>query len=292
MNQYMRTIKNIFESEATIPLYHYTGIGSLLGIVSGGSIWASSISYMNDSKEIVHACETVENVLRVRLGIGEENEEARFLNQLLEWVKSCSKVAHTIFVFSLSEKPSLLSQWRSYTPHGKGVSLEFNPSKVNEIARTSNMKIARCIYETLEQEEVISILIEKLLVNFRQQLSTMDISNKPPTQCYYDFINKYKSDIFQVLAILKHSAFQEECEWRLISENIPKFKDPRLKFREGASMLVPYIELPLGTQPFFSHIILGPSQHQNLTFSGLSMLMSNKGISTQLTNCQIPYREW
>jgi hypothetical protein len=288
----MRTIDSIFVTEVTIPLYHYTGIGSLLGIASGDSLWASSISYMNDSKEIVHACETVENVLRARLVFGEKNEELRFLNQLLEWTTSCSKVAHTIFVFSLSEKPSLLSQWRSYTPHGKGVSLEFNPSKVNEIARTFEMKIARCIYETVEQEKVIGILIEKLLVNFRKELPTMDISNKPLTQCYYSFINQYTSEIFQVLAILKHSAFQEECEWRLISANIPKFKDPRLKFREGASMLIPDIELPLGSRPFFSNIILGPSQHQNLNMSGLSMFMSNQGISPKLTNCQIPYREW
>lgn len=288
----MRTIDSMFESEITIPLYHYTGIGSLLGIASGNSLWASSISYMNDSKEIVHACEIVENVLIARLVFGEENEELRFLNQLLEWTKTCSKVAHTMFVFSLSEKPSLLSQWRSYTPHGKGVSLEFNPSKVNEIARTSEMKIARCIYERSEQEEVIRILIEKLLVNFRQQLPTMDISNKPPSQCYYSFINQYTGDIFQVLAIIKHSAFREECEWRLISANIPQFKDARLKFREGASMLIPYIELPLGSRPFFSNIILGPSQYQNLNMSGLSMFMSNQEISPQLTNCQIPYREW
>lgn len=288
----MRTIDSIFVSKVTIPLYHYTGIGSLLGVTTGDSLWASSISYMNDSKEIVHACETVENVLRARLVFGEDNEELQFLKQLLEWTKSCSKVAHTMFVFSLSEKPSLLSQWRSYTPHGKGVSLEFTPSKVNEIAHTSEMRIARCVYETAEQEEVISILIEKLLVNFRQELPTMDVSKKAPSQCYYGFINQYTSDIFQVLAIIKHSAFQEECEWRLISEHIPKFKDPRLKFREGASMLIPYIELPLGNRPFFNNIILGPSQHQNLNMSGLSMFMSNQGISKQLTNCQIPYREW
>lgn len=256
------------------------------------SVWASSISYMNDSKEIVHACETVENVLRARIVFGQKDEEHRFLEQLIEWTKSCSKVAHTMFVFSLSEKPSLLSQWRSYTPHGKGVSLEFSPNKVNEIARFTGMRIAKCVYDDREQEEIISILVEKLLVNFRQELPAMDITDKPPSQCYYDFINQYTSDIYQVLAIIKHGAFEEECEWRLISPHIPKFGDPRLKFREGASMLVPYIELPLGDKPFFRKIILGPSQHQNLNMSGLSMFMSNQGISNELLNCQIPYREW
>lgn len=288
----MKTIDSIFVSEVTIPLYHYTGIGSLLGIAKNESLWASSISYMNDSKEIVLACETVEKVLRAELVFGVDNEELQFLKQFVEWTKTCSQVANTIFVFSLSEKPSLLSQWRSYTPHGKGVSLEFSPSKVNEIARNSDMKIAKCVYEPAEQKEVIGILIDKLLANFRLELPTMDITNKPPNECYFDFIRQYTGEILQVLAIIKHSAFREECEWRLISSNIPHFKDSRLKFREGASMLIPYIELGLGSRPFFESIIIGPSEHQNLNMSGLSMFKSNKGLTSRLTNCQIPYREW
>lgn len=67
----MREIDNFFVSEINMPLYHYTGIGSLLGIITSESLWASSISYMNDSKEIIHACETLNNVLRPRLAFGE-----------------------------------------------------------------------------------------------------------------------------------------------------------------------------------------------------------------------------
>jgi hypothetical protein len=289
----MRTIDSFFVDKVTIPLYHYTGIGSLLGMASSESVWASSISYMNDSKEIVHACETVENVLRARFAFGERNEEYRFLQQFQNWTNSLKNTAHTIFVFSLSEKPSLLSQWRSYTPHGKGVSLQFSPAQVNFIAESSNLRIARCIYETGEQEEVISSLITRLLESFTQELPNIDISKRHPDQCYYGFINQYTNEIFQVLTIIKHGAFEEECEWRLISPHYPKLTDPKLKFREGASMLVPYIELPFGKSiPFFEHIILGPSQHQNLSMSGLSMFISNQGISNSVSNCVIPYREW
>jgi len=289
----MRQIDSFFEKKATIPLYHYTGVGSLVGIAKSNSLWASSISYMNDSKEIVHACETVENVLRTRLVFGPQNEEQQFLEQFVKWTHLCRNTAHTIFVFSLSEIPSLLSQWRSYTPHGKGVSLGFSHEKLNYIMNSSNLKLARCIYEREEQEEVIRALIEKLLISFRQQLPIIDTSGLHPDQCYQGFIQQYTSDILQVLAIIKHGAFKEENEWRLISSHYPKYTDPKIKFREGASMLVPYMELELGdTNPHFENIILGPSQHQNLSMSGLSMFLSNTSLCQRTSNCGIPYREW
>jgi hypothetical protein len=289
----MRQVDNFFEQQATIPLYHYTGVGALLGMASTESLWASSISYMNDSTEIVHACETVGNVLRTRLAFGQENEETNFLSQFQNWTNSCKNTAHTIFIFSLSEMPSLLSQWRSYTPHGKGVSLGFSSDKINFIMQASNLKLARCIYDRDEQEEVISALIEKLLISFRQQLPTMDVCRSQSSQSYYGFIQQYTNEIFQVLSIIKHGAFKEEREWRLVSPHYPRYTDPQIKFREGASMLVPYMELPLGNnKPYFEKVILGPSSHQNLSMSGLSMFLTNKGLCQQVSNCVIPYREW
>ncbi|KXO13894.1 hypothetical protein AKG98_1639 [Moritella sp. JT01] len=288
----MKAIDNIFEDSVNIPLYHYTGIGSLLGIAKGEALWASSISYMNDSREIVHACETVERVLQSRLAFGRQDEEHECLTQLQKYTEFLSTLSHKLFVFSLSEKPNLLSQWRSYTPHGKGVSLEFSAEKVNYIAKHSDMKIARCIYDEIGQREIITALIERLLVNFRQQLPHMPVFHGHPSQCYSPFLDQYKNDILQVLAIIKDEAFEEECEWRLISPHYPEGNNTNLKFREGASMLVPYIELPLGNKPFFSHVRMGPSQHQNLAFEGLMMYLSNENISNSLGNCQIPYREW
>jgi hypothetical protein len=289
----MRQVSSFFQQESSIPLYHYTGIGSLLGIASTESLWASSISYLNDSSEIIHACETVENVLKARLIFGVQDEENKFLAQFQSWTNFCKNTAHMMFIFSLSEVPSLLSQWRSYTPHGRGVSLGFSPEKVNLIIQSSGFKLARCVYDRDEQELVINSLIEKLLVSFRQELPTIDVSRAHPDQCYHNFIQQYANEIFQVLAIIKHGAFQEEREWRLISPHYPKYTDPKIKFREGASMLVPYMELFLeSSKPYFCGVILGPSSHQNLSMSGLSMFLSNKGLCTQVSNCVIPYREW
>lgn len=293
----MRLIDSFFQEKVNIPLYHYTGISALMGMANSRSLWANSISYMNDSKEIIHACEAVNRAISPRVIFKEQDnplsEETKFLKQLNVWINSIKNSAHTIFVFSLSEQASLLSQWRSYTPHGKGVSLEFSPETVNLIARTSHLRVARCLYENEEHSEIIGSLIDKLLQTFRQALPNLDTSNWHPDQCYWGFIQTQTNDIFQVLAIIKHYAFREEREWRLISSHYPNYTDPAIKFREGASMLVPYIHLPLGDgKPYFSKVILGPSPHQNLSMSGLQMFLSNRGLCREVENCSIPYREW
>ncbi len=289
----MRQVDSYFESEATRPLYHYTGVGALLGIASTESLWASSISYLNDSSEIVHACEVIENVVRPRIIFNQQEEDGKLLTQFQNWINRLKHTAHTIFIFSLSEVPSLLSQWRSYTPHGKGVSLEFSPEKINFVMQSSELKLARCIYDNDEQEEIIGSLIDKILVSFRQQLPSMDVSRAHPDQCYFGFFQQYTNEILQVLAIIKHGAFREEREWRMVSSHYPRYVDPRIKFREGASMLVPYMELPLGgDKPYFTSVMLGPSPHQNLSMSGLGMFLSNKGLCSKTINCSIPYREW
>lgn len=103
-------------------------------------------------------------------------------------------------------------------------------------------------------------------------------------------------DILQLFAIIKNPSFKEEREWRLISKYYDKYTVPDVKFREGASMLVPYTEIKIGGkksgQPIFERVYLGPSQNINLSMSALSSFLSNKGTCNEVVYSGIPYREW
>jgi hypothetical protein len=290
----VRQIDDFFTSEPRQTLYHYTGIGSLMGMDKSNSLWASNIYYLNDSKEIVHACEALENVLRPRFVFDDKQDpENVFLEQFQAWVNDCKNTNFNIFIFSLSEEPSLLSQWRSYTPHGKGVSIGISPETLTNIKNHANLRFAKCLYENHEQEEALGSLIEKMLITFRRELPNIDTSKAHPSQCYHAFLEGFRGDVLQVLSIIKHRAFKEEKEWRLISQYYPKYTIPEIKFREGASMIIPYIELSLGeSNPKFENIILGPSPHQNLSMQALSMYLSNRRVCNYVENCSIPYREW
>jgi hypothetical protein len=290
----MRQVDDYFCHSIERTLYHYSGIGSLMGIAETNNIWASNAYYMNDSKEITHACDVLENVLKPKMVFGNDTDpEYIFLKQFLEWLKSFRNVTYNIFVFSLSEQPSLLSQWRSYTPHGKGISIGFSKETINEIIQTKSLRAAKCLYEMHEKEEAMASLVDKLLTTFRQEVGTIDTSKAHPTQSYHPFLEGFRGDILQVLSIIKHETFQEKQEWRLVSKYYPKYTVPDIKFREGASMLIPYIELPLGvSKPYFTEVRLGPSYHENLSMSALSMFLSNKGLCDSTVNSGIPYREW
>jgi hypothetical protein len=246
----------------------------------------------------------LEWVLKPMLTLGDKNDpEYIFLDQFQTWVNDCKHTTFNIFVFSLSEEPSLLSQWRSYTPHGKGVSIGFSPKAISSIIGNSNFRIAKCLYEKSEKEEALGGLVANMLETFRQEQPTSDASQAHPSQCYHPFLERFRGDVLQILSIIKHSSFKEEREWRLISPYYSSYKAPEInysshmvpeiKFREGASMIVPYIELPFGeSNPKFDEIILGPSPHQNLSMQALHMYLSNQELCKHIKNCSIPYREW
>ncbi len=105
----MRQVDSFFSPTADRTLYHYTGIRGLLGIVDSRADWASHIYYLNDSKEILHACEVLGRLLSKNENVGDA-AEGEFRSQFRDWLDTFRRDPFHIFVFSLSEEPSLLSQ--------------------------------------------------------------------------------------------------------------------------------------------------------------------------------------
>ena len=294
------SIEKVFNSPPQKSLYHYSSISALLGISKSERLWASNVYYQNDGKEIVYATELCKKFVAQNLSqFG--NDYSDFLEQFCTWIEHFSTTAYNLFVFSLSEEESLLSQWRSYTPHGKGVSIGFSPSVVKMIAQTNSIKIAKCLYEKNEHIELINALLNKMITTFSQDCDGIDTQDRPEHQRYHPYLEQFRGDILQAFAIIKHPAFGEEKEWRLISEYFPNYAAPEIKYREGASMLIPYIELklerwhnlPQHSQPvFFESVYLGPSPHSNLSMHALHQFLSNNKIAHHTINSNIPYREW
>jgi hypothetical protein len=291
----MKQVDEFFSPTANKTLYHYTGIGGLIGIVETRKIWASHAYYLNDSKEILYACDVLRNVLPQCFS-DHQKDEREFLEQFTQWLETFHTNPYHIFIFSLSEERSLLSQWRSYTPHGKGVSLGFSAHILNRILQASDFRLAKCLYKHEEHREVMKGLLEKMLETFRQRLPNLDITKNHPSQKYHNFLDEFRGKILQVFAIIKNSAFEEEGEWRIVSPYFPKYTVPEIKFREGASMLMPYIEIDLSNdneeQELFDEVVLGPSQHANLSMSALTSYLSNKIACRRTGNSNIPFRKW
>jgi hypothetical protein len=290
----MRRLDDFFASKIDRTLYHYTGIGALLGIVEHRLVWASHAYYLNDSREILHACDVLKSLILNKMELRPAGER-EFLGQLLLWLKSFEDNAYHIYIFSLSEERSLLSQWRSYTPHGKGVSLGFSPATLNSMLRGAGFRIAKCLYSADEHRELLGVLLEKLLVTFNQHRADLDLKRDHPSQKCFAFLEDYRGSFLQVLSVIKHSSFKEEAEWRVISPYYPSFTIPEIRYREGASMLLPYIHVGIegssGGQ-FFDEVLLGPSRDTNLSMAALANFLSKASATLHTSSCGIPFRKW
>ena len=291
----MQLIDEFFSAPPTKTLYHYTGIKGLLGIVNCRSVWASHAYYLSDTSEIRHAVGVFRSALTEAAEVF-SGTDVEFLRQAGNWLSTFDVVPHGVFVFSLSERRNLLSQWRSYTPHGKGVSVGFSSHTVRSIVARAGFRLAKCIYELDEHQFLVTTLVGRLLDSFHQQVDSLDTSHLAPSQSYFGFLESYRGDLLQILAIIKHPKFREEEEWRIVSPYFARYTVPEIRFREGASMLVPYIALPLppveSLELLFDEVVLGPSQDVELSIHALANFLSNRGVCNVVTQSQIPYRQW
>lgn len=284
-----------FLSPPDIPLYHYTGIEALLGMASNRELWVGNIHYMNDSEELTHAVDMLQDHLSFRITECDVKDGRRsmFLRAFSRWVEneSWEPQRHNLYIFSLSEQPSLLSQWRSYTPHGKGVSIGFSPALLRKLQEINGCHLAKCIYTCCEKENLFDQLIETLQAKLGKK-GAEHLKNYSKCALALREETQY---IIRTLALIKHEAFSEEREWRLISESEPNahFDLSLAEFRPGASMLMPYLKWKLPDDEWlFDSILLGPTPHPCLAIASLRALALKYRLTTQVQESQIPYRVW
>lgn len=293
-------IKNITEKlysdTPTETIYHYTNFPGMMGIVNKGVIWASNILYMNDSAEMNHTVDLIKAEVTARIDDNKANQ--KLLTQFLNWVSNRITSGHMLFAVSFHANGNLLSQWRGYSSHGKGVSLGFDPGYLLACAESQSFQLGRCVYDLLEQQILIRKVIESVEYLADEQGENSDETLRHPAQSYYGIFEQVESDLLRIAAILKHPSFQEEEEWRIVSPVLVDYVSTAVKFREGTSMLVPYLEFKLKRATNddsieFEHVVLGPTPNINLSMNSLTMFLSKAGVKVKsgISYCQIPYRQ-
>lgn len=249
---------------------------------------------MNDAEELIHALDLFEEVVTVALNNDDSRRRdghSEFLHGLLKWIeRQRDDTDHHLYVFSLSEVPSLLSQWRSYTPHGKGVSIGFSPDLLKELTKDRSFRLGKCLYEIEEKLTLFGSLINKLWITCSHQQRD-EYPNEVYPSRFTALVDRYADSVFPVLALAKHEAFAEEAEWRLISRHFTSLDNAR--FREGASMLVPYLPLSLKRKDeVFESVLLGPTPHEQLSLPALKAFLKSEKLTATVKSTRIPYRVW
>jgi hypothetical protein len=276
------------------PLFHYTSVDTFRRILECRTLWASHFRYLNDVTEFLYAVEIIAKRLEQR------SSEGEILSFAAGSVRSAipAELTRGPYVISFSENGDSLSQWRGYCSRTAGVSIGFSGLSLHsQLSKLTSAfsdgvygYLVKCVYDRNEQDKRIDKLINYLLETTR--------GKDPYDPAARDQTARFVSMVPVVAPMFKDKAFGEEAEWRLIIHSITDTFGG-VKFRYGDSMLIPYIEFPLESNPgeFFDglkKVVIGPTPHEELSKESIRQIItSNTGSSPDIVSTSaIPYRHW
>lgn len=274
-------------------LYHYTSLTGLMGIVESKMLRASDIRYMNDSTELKHLLVLLSDEINIRLNAG--SAFAQLLNQFSQWLSHRIVDGPMLFGASFRANGNLLSQWRGYSTHGKGVSLGFNPKYVLDCAAYHDFSVGKCIYNPEEQKQIARQIVNSVENTAKSNHADYVQAAIPDFTSIFEFI---EGDLLKIAAILKHPSFEEEQEWRVVSPIFTQSNQAPIYFRESLSMLVPYYAFdftrnnPEHTLQL-QHVFVGPTSNSELSMKSVALYLQRQGCSPteKISYCRIPYRQ-
>ncbi|GAB2196743.1 DUF2971 domain-containing protein [Sessilibacter sp. MAH4] len=274
-------------------LYHYTSLTGLMGIVESKMLRASDIRYMNDSTELKHLLVLLSDEINIRLNAG--SAFAQLLNQFSQWLSHRIVDGPMLFGASFRANGNLLSQWRGYSTHGKGVSLGFNPTYVLDCAAYHDFSVGKCIYNPEEQKQIARQIVNSVENTAKSNHADYVQAAIPDFTPIFEFI---EGDLLKIAAILKHPSFEEEQEWRVVSPIFTQSNQAPIYFRESLSMLVPYYAFdftrnnPEHTLQL-QHVFVGPTSNSELSMKSVALYLQRQGCSPteKISYCRIPYRQ-
>ena len=283
--------QRLFTRTPVDTLYHYTSFSGMLGIIDSGTLRASDIRYMNDSAELRHTIELLSQHVNRRILAG--CDEPALLNQLLEWLTHRVVSGPMLFGASFRANGNLLSQWRGYSVHGKGVSLGFDPRHISACAGRQAFQVGKCLYDESAQSRLVEQIVDAIELLARSGSAAA----ARPDNGWSAVFEQVEADLLRIAAILKHPAFEEEQEWRIVSPVVRDGAEFPVSFREGSSMLVPFyrfdLRYPAEQRIPLDHVYLGPTTNSELSLKSLELFLRqeqavpDRGISY----CRIPYRQ-
>ena len=274
------------ESPADI-LFHYTSLGAMCSIVDGQCIWATDVRYFSDASELTY-------LMALHRGIDQRTERAHseILGQFHRWLSERLPQGNMVFAVSFSVQGNLLSQWRAYCQSGRGVSLGFRPAAIAQAATEQAFALCKCLYDQKEQDELVSRVLDAVV----SLGSDVGLDNKRhPTESYFGVFEGIENSLLRIGAVFKHPAFREEVEWRAVSPVFTSHVGTGIRWREGLSMLVPYIHFRLAATTSaipLGDVFVGPTPHIDSAMDSISRYLSSHHISPGVFNCGIPYRTW
>lgn len=284
----------IFGPDKGKPLYHYTDLSGLRGILQGHDLWLTHSRYCNDDEEMTHGLRVVSEVIEEQRAATPRPGRRKYLDRVKALVEQPTPEGVYICCFCLED--NLLSQWRGYSANGTGVSISFKPSNFDYITGPDSphgglMRLWTVFYKPDRQKSLV-----RAALNFFADVAARPLEERA----------RLAADAIQFfIPTFKNQGFSEERECRLIFTPPPNCA-VRPEFRVARGMLVPFYSLrklgeaasppspgvapPPRLLPI-QHIRIGPSANKVVNEESVQMLLSESGYGgVTVDSSPIPFR--
>ncbi len=284
--------------EVRQPLFHYTDMAGLLGIITTEQMWFTSMFHLNDPSELSYGINLATEALEEQAKASDHIVETfcRWTHHVL--VKSGGEI-FGFYVASFSQAGNDLSQWRAYADNGRGVALGLAPSlfKVAHdsaaVAVAEKTLVANVSYNPDEVRKNMAEAIQRAATLLAREHRDRHVHSAAEAEKFGKQLAGHLAVSILTYAITcKHPAYANEQETRLLIVNDLAKLDPITLTRRRGSSLIPYIASPLRVrQPgAITKIMIGPSA-EDMADDAVRAFLRQQGLPSDIVEpSDIPYQ--
>jgi len=263
-------------------VYHYTNSAGVLGILTSRALRLGDVEFMNDAEELVFARATVISDLEARAqdlwpaGVEDKEQSENWaraqiirgvVDELQHGLDVSARTYHA-YATCFCERPDLLSQWRGYAGEG-GYALGFRTSQLNELATSAETRGAgefgrfvKVRYGLDDARGILADVVGKVAPYAKAHMGV---------EAWHEFMY----NVLPLVATIKHPAFVEEQEWRLLV--LSYGLSDSVAFRTSRIGLVPYTTLAFPDNAIAS-VVVGPGYYPDVRRTGMTQLVGSLGL--------------
>ncbi|MGQ0742720.1 MAG: DUF2971 domain-containing protein, partial [Alphaproteobacteria bacterium] len=274
----------------SVPLYHYTTGENLVSIVESGKLWSTQIACLNDAQEVLYAADQLSKRVKTRRANNNDMAIEKLLGSLEEALANPNVETAPFFVTCFSEKGDDLSQWRAYCPSGNGYAIQFDAGALRKLTGSNQVFLVRVEYNEQNHNVMFDDVMRWAEAYFQKwdgkaKASSIDDWAK-------EFVQFFLWNVSFLAPCIKHPAFKDEAEWRLVYSYAADDKT-RMRFRQSGSMMTRHMPLRLEGQLPITGAVIGPCKYPLQSKVAVADLFKNAGYDPNLMKIEptiVPYR--
>lgn len=270
-------------------LFYYTSTDTMQYVLTGENIYATNISYMNDSEEYINGLEELHRLFQQtelidkwKLTNNIHDDEFDEICSIFteENLKAC-KQEKEYYSISFCKRNDLLSQWAIYARES-GVSIKMRFDEKNYKFYTNTIydsqkaewvlipkKVYYFTYESMKNQNM-----EKEYEDTAYKILNQMYGNDNDDSCK-DTFDRKRSQWRYISAFVKRYDFYQEEEYRLVFEpNVPAYP-PEIKYRTDKKVLKPYLDIKCEKGWPIWEIMIGPGFNQQVVFESVEHFLNH-----------------